>query len=240
MTKIDDFVKRLLSSDFRQIEIAVGIIWIVENQGDQSRPDVREIAALIEKNGGARVNASRLRQALTKSADVVSAGSDSFKTSPRLAKEISERYARLFGPTLPVDSGSLLELGLTANARGYIQTIAHQINASYDNALFDCCAVMCRRLCESLLIDVFDARGKISEISDANGKIVSLSQILSVVGSARPLRFGRLTSAAIERVKKVGDLSAHNRTFVARKRDIDQFSTDLHAVTLELIEMLQK
>jgi hypothetical protein len=46
-------------------------------------------------------------------------------------------------------SDSLLPRELFSNTRGYLEKVVFQINGSYDQGLYDCCAVMCRRLGET-------------------------------------------------------------------------------------------
>ena len=38
-----------------------------------------------------------------------------------------------------------------------MEKVLSQINGSYDCALFDCTAVMCRRLLETLIIEAYEA-----------------------------------------------------------------------------------
>jgi hypothetical protein len=42
--------------------------------------------------------------------------------------------------------------------------VVEQINKSYDIELWDCCAVMCRRLLETLIIEVYEKLGRANEI----------------------------------------------------------------------------
>ena len=46
--------------------------------------------------------------------------------------------------------------GKVAGTRGYLERIAYQLNASYDHYLYDCCAVMCRRILETLIIEIYE------------------------------------------------------------------------------------
>jgi hypothetical protein len=51
-----------------------------------------------------------------------------------------------------VDKGSLIPEVDYKGTRGYIESVAKQINASYERNVFDGCAVLMRRLLEVLLI----------------------------------------------------------------------------------------
>ena len=54
-----------------------------------------------------------------------------------------------------VENQTILPEKLYSNTRNYIEQLAKQINASYENNLFDCTAVMMRRLMEVLIILMF-------------------------------------------------------------------------------------
>lgn len=54
----------------------------------------------------------------------------------------------------PVPSDTILPRELFEKTRGYIERVGVQINGSYDHGYYDCCAVMCRRMAETLIIEV--------------------------------------------------------------------------------------
>ena len=54
----------------------------------------------------------------------------------------------------------MLPIDLFDGTRGYIEKVVLQINASFDASLYDCCAVMCRRLLETLIIECYEANGQ--------------------------------------------------------------------------------
>ena len=45
---------------------------------------------------------------------------------------------------------------LVANTRGYIERVVAQINGTYENGWYDGCAVMIRRLLETLIVEAFE------------------------------------------------------------------------------------
>jgi hypothetical protein len=50
----------------------------------------------------------------------------------------------------------VIPFALLRGTRGYMERIAHQINGTYSNGWYDGCAVMIRRLIETLIIEVFE------------------------------------------------------------------------------------
>ena len=62
---------------------------------------------------------------------------------------------------VPPDDGAkpktemVLARSLVSNTRGYIERVVAQINGTYENGWYDGCAVMIRRLLETLIVEVF-------------------------------------------------------------------------------------
>lgn len=66
-------------------------------------------------------------------------------------------------------SGSVLPDALFNKLPQNVQSLCKQINASYEKNLFDCTAVMMRRLLESLLVLSYQRTGIEAEITDKSG-----------------------------------------------------------------------
>src|ERR1043165_3633382 len=81
------------------------------------------------------------------------------ETAIILAKEINSIAPQEWLPSEEGDvanSQSIVYSSLTKNTRGYIEKIANQINGCYEKGWFDACAVMIRRLLETLIIESFE------------------------------------------------------------------------------------
>jgi hypothetical protein len=112
-------------------------------------------------------------------------------------------------PTV-VASDSLLPKELFQGTRGYLERVAFQINASYDYGLFDCCAVMCRRLIETLIIEVYEAMLRADEIKGSDGHFLMMNGLLSVMLQDKTINLGRNSLQGLGALKELGDKSAHN------------------------------
>src|SRR5712691_6837907 len=53
--------------------------------------------------------------------------------------------------------------------RSYIEKIVHQINRTYSDSCYDACAVMIRRLVETLIIEVFEHHNIDGRLKDQHG-----------------------------------------------------------------------
>ena len=64
------------------------------------------------------------------------------------------RYVPPSEGTIPKNQ-AIIPHSMVKNTRGYIERVVYQINGSYEKGWFDACAVMMRRLLETLIIEVF-------------------------------------------------------------------------------------
>lgn len=100
--------------------------------------------------------------------------------------------------------------------------MVNQINGTYANAWYDACAVMIRRLIETLIIEVFEQHGIANKIKTPTGDFFYLSELIPRTLSEGKWNLGRNAKKALPRLKSVGDRSAHNRRFNATHDDIDK------------------
>ena len=134
-------------------------------------------------------------------------------------------------------SDSVLPRELFTGARGYIEKVVAQINGSYDHSFYDCCAVMCRRLGETLIIEVYEALGRAKEIKGTDNNFLMLNGLLGVLNNDAMIHLGRNAKRGLEGLKELGDKSAHNRRFNARQSDIDSNRPDLRTAVEELLHL---
>ena len=154
------------------------------------------------------------------------------------AKNIQKDVPRI--PSPPEDgkfsvSQSVIPFSYVKGTRGYIEKVVNQLNGSYENGWYDSCAVMIRRLVETLIIEVFEAHSLSANIQNSSGDFFYLSDLISKTLNERSWNLGRNCKLALPKLKDIGDKSAHSRRFNAHKRDIDQIILDLRTVVQELI-----
>lgn len=134
-------------------------------------------------------------------------------------------------------SDSMLPRELFVDTRGYLERVVMQINASYDAELNDCCAVMCRRLVETLIIEIYEFDKRADEIRAPDGNFQMLNGLLSVIFKDAKFNLGRNTKRGLEALKELGDKSAHNRRFNARRPDLDAIQPGLRTAAEELLHL---
>ena len=142
-------------------------------------------------------------------------------------------------PSLPDPTNSdFLSIELFTNTRGYILQLARQIINSYDTGLYDGCSVLSRKLIEILIIECFEKYGIDNLIKKGDGSFFYLSDLITELLKEPNWNLGRNFKRAIPKIKRIGDLSAHNRRYISRKSDIDRVSDDFRIVIEELIHLI--
>lgn len=131
-----------------------------------------------------------------------------------------------------IDTGGIPERNLSpfidpedcVCSRAHISRLAEQINECYASKSYDAVSVLMRRMIETLLIECFESLNIANTIRDQNGAYFMLRDLIVAAEQANQQQVFRLTNKcreALPLIKEIGDQSAHSRTYIARKRDVD-------------------
>src|ERR1035438_10481242 len=84
---------------------------------------------------------------------------DHAREAVRLAKALQADAPKAFVPpsdgTKP-STQQVLPHAMVRSTRGYLERVCYQMNGCYEKGWFDACAVMMRRMLETLIIEVFE------------------------------------------------------------------------------------
>lgn len=133
-----------------------------------------------------------------------------------------------------VPTSDLIPLSIISGTRNYIEEIARQMCCCYDKGLYDACFVMMRKLLETLIIECFERHGASDEIKDGN-QFYFLSELIPKYLSSAYWNSSINLRNNIGEIKKYGDLSAHNRKFIAKKEHIDKIKSSVEQVVQEIV-----
>lgn len=132
---------------------------------------------------------------------------------------------------------SVLPMAVVKGTKGNVEQIVTQINGCYEHQWYDACSVMIRKLAELLIIAVYEKNGAAHEIKDKNDNYLMLADLLTNFRTKKAVwHLGRETIPCLDEVKKRGDRSAHNRTYVANKQDVDNIISGLRVTIPDLID----
>lgn len=134
------------------------------------------------------------------------------------------------------EASLIFPMEIVQKTRGYIEKVAYQANECYKYGLYDACAVMVRRLIETLIIECYEHHEIDSKIKNANGDFFALKDLISKFLSETKWNVSRSKNLEkIADIKVVGDLSAHNRRYNARDYDINNLKADIRIAVEELV-----
>lgn len=196
------------------------------------------LVAEDKEAGYPAINSSRARNNLRADKRTISSDQGkTFKLQVRAVKALDAQYLSLIESRPLPKSDTLFEDRAFQNTRGYIENVIKQINLSYDYRLYDCCAVMIRRLLETLIIEVYEKLGRAEELKNKDGNFMMFSGLLSFLKADAGINLGRQTVDGLEGFKRIADSSAHNRRFNASKKNIDDKMDGVKLAVVELRQM---
>jgi hypothetical protein len=224
-------------SDLTEVDRASHLAFYFLERENRMEFSASDAGGWFVKLGYAMPNTSRLADKLGQSRNV---NRGSGKGTFRLHRDFVGRQKRKF-PELSVrsqeiaDKGTLLPEVLYGNTRGYIASLAKQINASYENNIFDGCAVLMRRLEEVLLILSYEKLQISDEIKDANGHYLLLEAIVRNAAGNATLNLSRNSRKSIETFRELGNYSAHKITYTCKREYIAEKIDEYRALVDELL-----
>lgn len=120
-----------------------------------------------------------------------------------------------------VEAGSILPTQMFENVSANIQSLCKQINASYEHNLYDCTAVIMRRLLEGLLVLAYQNHDIESEITEKSGWHFTLDKIIKNAAQSKTLALSANTKRDMPLFKDIGNFSAHKIWYNSTKQDIE-------------------
>jgi len=160
------------------------------------------------------------------------------RNSFNAAKAIQEEIHRQLGPPdegLRAQSQRVLPISIVRGTRGYIEKVANQVNGCYEKGWYDACAVMLRRLLETLIIESFEHHGLALKIKNSTGDFFHLRDLINAALNETSWNLSRNCKQSMPRLKDVGDKSAHSRRYNAHRGDIDPLLADVRLVVQEFV-----
>lgn len=154
------------------------------------------------------------------------------------AKAIDQEIRKELGPPeegLLAETQTVIPRSLVRGTRGYIEKIANQANGCYEHGWYDACAVLTRRLIETLIIESFEKYAIAGKIKNSNGDFLYLRDLINCALSETSWNLSRNCKQALPKLKDIGDKSAHSRRYVAQRGDIDPLLADIRLIVQELM-----
>jgi hypothetical protein len=221
--------------ELTEVECAIALLWFLEQKAGQPEASAAELGKLIhDLSLRSQVNTWRLSKALGKHPDIVKGNKvGNFKLKLGSKAALATRYEPLMKRPIPKVESHVIPSEDFIATRRYLETLVFQINGTYQFGFYDGCAVLCRRLVETLLIESFEKTG-IASIIKQNNSYLQLSDIVALATSGQHIRLARGSGDALTEIKEMGDAAAHSRTYITKQKDIDHIRMKLRRIVSEL------
>jgi hypothetical protein len=216
-------------------ERAIALLWFAGRDHDAALKS-STVCSTLEQCGFGQQNQTRTEKAFRSDRRLTKDRSGGYRIRPDRLAELDSAFGPMtLSKPKAQPSSSAIDMELFKNARPYVYTVAYQINGSYDAGLYDCTAVMCRRMLETLMIETCEVVGCAERIKGADGHFLMFAGLLKTIESENLFPLSRNGLQSLRDFKRLGDLSAHNRFFLAKKKDIDDVRHGLRTATEELL-----
>lgn len=235
MSKLKKLTQELIQSKASKIEIATAYVWYHFNI-KESEISLQEINKYFIDNALPKYNQTYLKEDLRKNKNVTKgSGLNTYKPVRKYQDDMESLYPFVITKSEEIVTDDIiLPDSLLQGTRGYIEGISKQINASYNNNIFDGCAVLMRRLLEILLIHSYDECSRLADISDGDG-YRNLSYIINYTISNKPFKLSKEALEIIDDFRQVGNFAAHKIQYNTKRKDIDNIRLKYRLTIEELL-----
>ncbi len=239
MPDLSTFAQQLAETQLTQVELAVALVWFHDHQHTGSSVSLTDICKLLHEQGlSGSINRSRLFTQLSRHRDVIRGSSaEAIKLRAASRSRLDETYAKYLKSHRKRPSDSVFERAKFQDARPCWRGLVEEINACNDGGHYNACAVLCRRLVESLLIAAFEQHGVDGAIVRNNGDYPSLDSLIGHAVSGKHFRLDRVSKAALPVIKRLGDIAAHSPHHLVSKAEVMEMATHARPLTSKLLEL---
>lgn len=236
MADVEHFCKQLAQAGLREIDNAIGLLWFYRQTQlfDDRTPS--ELADDLHEQGFPKPNISRLRAGLAKS-NLTARGrrKKSFQINVRHMDELDSKFAKFVRVRTPAVTDSIIPSDWVKGTRRYLEKLVLQMNGCNDSGFYDAASVMCRRLMESLIIEVYIHQSRKNEIQDAAGNFLGLERLIAKVCNDSKVTLGRNAAKTMQAIKELGDTAAHDRTYIVVQEDLSAQVTQYRILVAALL-----
>jgi hypothetical protein len=219
---LSNFIKKVDFSKRNELDKFKIIYYYLYQKENSKEIDIKVVAEKLTQEGFSNPNLSRLKQKLSKSKDFLKGSNGSYRLHQKTIEALNTEFSFFTDSSEEIiTENGILPKDLYSNTRGYIEKLALQINASYENNISDGCAVLMRRLLEVLLLLAIKCAGKESDIKDlGTGQYKNLTSIINYTISNKVLSISKDTEGVLHDFRELGNFSAHAIHYNCRKEEI--------------------
>jgi len=233
--KADQFLTLCDFAELGELDKVCHLAFYYLKVNKQEHFTVSDADLWLRNAGSAHPNKTRLNERLRNSTKTQRDGGG-FRLTLRYVAELEEKYPAVGEKAQDVqDHGTILPEVDYDKTRGYIERLAKQINAAYEQNIFDGCAVLMRRLIEILLILSYQHFGIDAEIRDQAGNYQLLDGIITNARVNTVLNLSRNGKMSAELFRTLGNFSAHKIEYICKREYIKPEIANFRALVSELL-----
>ncbi|MCJ7708995.1 MAG: hypothetical protein MUO38_15435 [Anaerolineales bacterium] len=128
-------------------------------------------------------------------------------------------------------------LEIVQGRRVYVTNVASQANRAFSCGCYDASAVMIRRLLETLIIEVFEAKAISHLIADKSGNYLMFGDLVNKLINTKETPVGKTTRRELPTIANVLSNCAHTRAFNISKPQLLQYQAHILIAVQELINL---
>jgi hypothetical protein len=237
MIKRSEFAKKIADLKLDHVGRAIAFLWYYRQTQEYEERLVSELVKDLKDEGFPEPNITRLNESLKKSKYTIKGRQrNTFQLDIRKIPELDKEYNKFLKIKTHKPDDNIIPFDWVKGTRLYLEKLVNQINSTYEFGLYDCCAVMCRRLMESLIIEVYISSKRQHEIQN-NKRFHMLEKLITYICADKNVTLGRNSPRAMQATKDIGDTAAHDRTYVTEQVDIDDIKSKYRRLIQELLTL---
>jgi len=232
-----EFAKVIAKIDLTAANRAVAFLWFYRESQQFEERTASELAADMQEEGFSKPNVTRLHEDLRRSPYTVRGFREgSYQIAVARLEELQDMYGSLAAVTQVTVDDTILPAAWFTGTRAYLERMVHQINGAYQFGFYDGCAALCRRLMESLIVEIYIHQERQQDIQN-NGAFLMLRRLIAKVRSDPKVTLGRNTPKTMDEIKSLGDTAAHDRTYITEQLDLDDVKARYRRMIRELMTL---
>ena len=230
-----EFSRLLAERNVSHVDRAVAFLYFYRETQQFEERSGGDLAGDLHDEGFPRPNVTLLNRALSRSR-FTTRGSRPvlYKLDVRRLGDLEALYGEFLNQKKILVAGDVIPPDWISGTRPYLEQMVYQINATYEYGMFDACAVLCRRLMESLIIEIYIYEKRHSDIQTGS-VFFMLDRLITYVENDPDIRLSRNTPKTMREVKQLGDTAAHDRTYITPQIDIDDIKARYRRLVQELL-----
>ena len=164
MVNRSEFAKQLAKMTLSHVERAVALLWYYRQTQEFEERSASALASDLHELGFPKPNVTLLRKSLSSSRLTIRGRQKgTIQVDVRRLPGLDQQYSDILKVKKVEVEGKLLPKEWFVGTRSYLERLVHQINGTYQFGFYDACATMCRRLMESLIIEVYVIVGHVNK-----------------------------------------------------------------------------